>query len=216
MQINAIFRKEFLNFFGSERGSFAIYLILIFVWSFLPLTQKPATGDIWWLFFSVIISGNFSNNVFVAERLNGSMEILLTSGFSRDAVFFGKIAFVTVMSGIMGLICCIVAFFWILISGVTAIDSGSVFYVACIYIAGTAMNTSCGAWLSVRLRSPRIIPVITIMVMAAVVSLFYLLLYIIYLPGWSLLVILFSAAILFSALARHEFNGERIIQPVNL
>jgi ABC-type Na+ efflux pump permease subunit len=216
-KINAILRKEWVNFKGSERGVFAIYAILVFFWSFFPLNRELGAGPIWWLFFSVIISGNFSNTVFVSERLSGSMEILLTSGFPRNSVLFGKVAFILCMSIVIGMMCFSLSIVWLFLSG--HIDSpieGDVLYGALLYCAGAFMNVSCGAWLSVRLQSPRIIPFMTIFIMAAMVASFYVLSYAFGAPLWMLGIAFVIAAAFFLLRAKKEFNGEKIIQPIHL
>ena len=118
-KLNAIISKEWKSFIGSDRGVFAVYAILILSWSFLPLYKGFSMGmeDVWWLFFSVVISGNFSNTVFVSERLSGSMEILLTSGFPRDTVLFGKAAFITGISIAIGTLCLCLSRLWLHLAG---------------------------------------------------------------------------------------------------
>jgi ABC-type Na+ efflux pump permease subunit len=219
-KLNAIISKEWKTFLGSERGVFAVYGVLILSWSFLPLYKGLAgTGieDIWWLFFSVVISGTFSNTVFVSERLGGSMEILLTSGFTRNAVLFGKTVFIIGMSIAIGGICLAFSRLWLFLSeqGGSGLDR-AFFYGAGLYCAGTCMNAACGAWMSVRLQSPRLIPIVTILVMSLIVAGFSVLLYFVNVPQWLFPVILLSAAFVFYVLAKKGFNGEKIVQPINL
>ena len=90
-KLNAIIGKEWAGFLGSERGVFSVYGILVLSWSFLPLYKGLGTGPIWWLFFSVVISGNFTNTVFVSERLSGSMELPAHVGFFARRGAVGKI-----------------------------------------------------------------------------------------------------------------------------
>jgi ABC-type Na+ efflux pump permease subunit len=216
-KINAILGKEWMNFKGSERGVFAIYGILVFFWSFFPLNRDLGAGPIWWLFFSVIISGNFSNSVFVSERLSGSMEILLTSGFSRKSVLFGKIAFVLCMSVVIGVLCFSMSIVWLSVSGRGGfLSAPEVLYGIGLYCCGAFMNATCGAWLSVRLQSPRIIPFMTIFIMAAMVGCFYLLSYVFGTHLWMLSIVFIAFAVLFLLLAKKDFDGEKVIQPLHL
>jgi hypothetical protein len=78
------------------------------------------------------------------------------------------------------------------------------------------MNVAIAAWMSVRLQSPRLIPIVTILMMTIIVAGFSGLLYFVTVPQWSLPVVLLSMASVFFLFARKEFNGERIIQPVHL
>jgi ABC-type Na+ efflux pump permease subunit len=214
-KIKAILGKEWANFKGSERGVFFIYGILIFSWSFFPLNKEFSSGPIWWLFFSVIISGNFSNSVFVSERLNGAMEILLTSGFSRDTVFFGKIAFILAMSIIIGVICFSLSILWLSFAGQGAIEMETL-RDGILFCAGVLMNVTFGAWMSLRLQSPRIIPFMTILLMGVIVGIFYAMSFFLHAPQWLLGVALTALAVIFGLLARKEFHGERVIQPIHL
>lgn len=215
--VSVILKKEWDNFLGSERGVFAIYGVLVLSWSLLPLSKDLAAGPVWWLFFSVIISGNFAATVFVSERLNGSMEILLTSGFPRNAVLFGKVAFITLMSTAIGGLCFCFALCWLHLSGRPhALYAGEVLMGAGLYCAGTVMNVACGAWMSLRLQSPRIIPFISILFMAAVMAAYYGLSYLVAAPQWTLIVVLVFAAAFFLYRAKKEFDGEKVIQPINL
>ena len=155
----SILRKEWRTFTGSEKGVFVVYAILVLVWSFMPLYNNAGSfalgGAVWWLFFSVIVSGNFANTVFVAERMSGSMEILLTCGFSREGVLFGKVLFVMVMSAIVGSLLLGLSLVWFLLSGSAAPAIGPSFLDAVLlYAAGTFLNATAGAWMSIRLASP--------------------------------------------------------------
>ncbi len=215
---NVIVRKEWKNFLGSERGVFVIYAVLVLFWSFLPLNKDLGNGPIWWLFFSVIISGNFSNTVFVSERLSGSMEILLTCGFSRDAVLFGKVAFVLLMSIAIGAACFSLSLVWLLLaSGLSHVSvSSETLSSAALFVAGALMNVSCGAWLSIRLQSPRIIPFMTIIILALVVSGFSGLASVCHAPQWILGLVLAAAGGVFLFFAKKEFHGEKVIAPIHL
>jgi ABC-type transport system involved in cytochrome c biogenesis permease component len=214
----AILRKEWRNFAGSEKGVFAVYAILIFVWSFLPLYNNLGSfalgGAVWWLFFSVIVSGNFANTVFVSERMSGAMEILLTSGFSRNGVLFGKVLFVMIMSGVIGALCFGLSFVWICLSDHAAFLFGpSLVYAALLYASGTFMNAGAGAWMSIRLSSPRLIPFVNILFVGLVCGVYYELSFI---SEWMLPVLLMAAGCGFCALAKRDFDGEKIIAPIDV
>jgi ABC-type Na+ efflux pump permease subunit len=214
---NAVVLKEWLNFKGSERGLLLVYGILVLAWSFFPLNKELGAGPIWWLFFSVIICGNFTNTVFVSERLNGSMEILLTSGFPRNSVLFGKIAFVLLISIVMGMLCFCLSMVWLRIAGREKMFlSLEVIYNVLLFCCGVLMNVAFGAWMSFRLQSPRLIPFMTVMVMGGIVAGFYGLVFLFGLPQWTLGLILTIAAVIFGLFARKEFHGEKVIQPIHL
>jgi ABC-type transport system involved in multi-copper enzyme maturation permease subunit len=217
----AILRKEWRNFVGSEKGVFAVYAILVFVWSFLPLYNNLGSfalgGAVWWLFFSVIVSGNFANTVFVAERMSGSMEILLTSGFSRNGVLFGKVLFVMIMSGVIGALCFCLSIAWIGLSGHAALLFGpSLLYAVALYASGTFLNAAAGAWMSIRLSSPRLIPFVNILLVGVVCGVYYALFFTACMSAWALPALLLAVGCVFCALAKRDFNGEKIIAPVDV
>jgi ABC-type transport system involved in multi-copper enzyme maturation permease subunit len=219
--IALILKKEWRNFTGSEKGVFAVYGILIFVWSFLPLYNAPGSfafdGAIWWLFFSVIVSGNFANAVFVSERLSGSMEILLTCGFSRNSVLMGKIIFVMLMSVAIGGLCFGLSFVWIAVTGRPQLFAAeSLLFGALLYCAGTFMNAAAGAWMSIRLSSPRLIPFVNLLFVGLVCGMYYALRYAVPVSGWLLVLFLAAAGLAFLLLAKKDFNGEKIIAPLDV
>jgi hypothetical protein len=145
------------------------------------------------------------------------MEILLTSGFTRGAVFFGKVAFIACMSIGIGMLCFCLAFVWLSISGRPhAALFTEAFSDAGLFCAGTVMNVACGAWLSIRLHSPRIIPFITLLLTAFIVAVFYGLAYAASAPLWSLVIFLSVVSAVCLYFAYKEFNGEKVIQPIDL
>jgi ABC-type Na+ efflux pump permease subunit len=211
-----VLRKEWSAFLGSERGVFVVYAFLILSWSCLPLSAGLGAGPVWWLFFSIIISGNFSNTVFVAERLSGSMEILLTCGLTREAVLLGKAAFVMLMSCAVGAACLGLAVLWLSLTGKSATDDPQRLQALLLYLAGTLMNIGCAAWLSVRLQSPRIIPILSIGIAALIVAPYLILAYAVGAPQWILPAILLAAAAIFFFYALREFRGEKVVTPITL
>jgi ABC-type transport system involved in multi-copper enzyme maturation permease subunit len=175
------------------------------------------TGALWLAFFSVIISGNFSSTTFVAERMNGSLEILLTSGVSRQSILSGKIAFIVIMSTVMGILC----YFFAL--GVRSVKGDQisillkivpVWGVIILYMTACFLNASCGAWLSVRINSPRLLPFVNLVVLGIIVVVHELLSYKISLSLWSLSCVLTVVGALFYMLALKDFRGEGVIQPL--
>jgi len=216
-----IIKKEWRSFFGSEKGVFAVHGILIFVWSFIPLSSGSGSvlsgNPLWWLFFSVIVSGSFANSVFVAERLSGSMEILLTSGFPRNSVLMGKTGFVILMAVVIGGLSFALSFLWAsLISKQCLFQTDSLLFGALLYCAGTFMNAAAGAWMSIRLSSPRLLPFVNLLFVGLVCGIYYALRYAAGVPGWPLFLFLAAAGIAFLLLAKKDFNGEKIIAPLDL
>lgn len=216
-----IFIKEWKGFIKSDKWIFVIYGILICAWGYLisnnMYSLSSKTGALWLAFFSVIISGNFSSSTFVAERMNGSLEILLTSGISRQSILSGKISFIVIMSTFMGILCYFFALgirsakgdhFHILLKIIP------VWKIIILYIAACFLNSSCGAWLSVRINSPRLLPFVNLIVLGIIVVVHELLSYKIALSLWSLSLILVAVGALFYGLALKDFRSEGVIQPL--
>ena len=216
-----IVRKEWKGFAKSDRWIFVIYGILVLAWSFLLSNNigilSSGAGYLWLAFFSVIISGNFSNTVFVAERMSGSLEILLTSGVSRQSILNGKILFIIIVSMVMGFLCYFVAF------GISAAKGENIALLIkvtpigeelIIYVSACFMNAACGAWLSVRINNPRILPFVNLFVLLIIVIIHGILSEIYALTAWSLIIALLLTGALLYLFACRDFKSERVIQPV--
>jgi ABC-type transport system involved in multi-copper enzyme maturation permease subunit len=140
--IKSIVIKEWKCFVGSDRGLFFFYGILMVSWSmFLAFREQPDDLSApWWLiFFSVVVTANFSNTVFISERINGALEILISSGHSRMAILYGKIFFILIMSIVMGLFCVTAGTF---VRGFFVDKSASIAVMdIVVYIAAALFNT---------------------------------------------------------------------------
>ena len=216
-----IVRKEWKGFAKSDRWIFVIYGILVLAWSFL-LSQNISvlssrTGYLWLAFFSVIISGNFSNTTFVAERMSGSLEILLTSGISRQSILSGKMFFIVIMSTVMGIFCYIIA---LAINSLKGENIGILLRIIpvweelILYISACFMNAACGAWLSVRINTPRLLPFVNLFVLVIIVIIHGVLSEVFSLSLWSLIIALALTGAFFCFFAFRDFKSERVIQPV--
>jgi len=219
--VRLIVRKEWRGFAKSDRWIFVIYGILVIAWGILLSNNigilSSGAGYLWLAFFSVIISGNFSNMTFVAERMSGSLEILLTSGVSRQSILNGKILFIVIVSMGMGFLCYLFALGINVVKGenvavlltVTPIGEELILYVTACF-----MNATCGAWLSVRINNPRILPFINLFVLVIIVIIHGVVSEIYTLTPWSLIIALILTGVLFYYVAYRDFNSERVIQPV--
>ncbi|MFP4163214.1 MAG: hypothetical protein ACLFQB_04695 [Chitinispirillaceae bacterium] len=215
--IVTIIQKELRSFIGSDKGVFLVYAIIVVAWSFMFTSGDGGfAGSFWLVFFSVVVAANFSNTVFISERMSGSLEVLITSGLSRDAILFGKMFFVIIMTSIIGLSCALMARIWTLLS--PEIGNAQVFtiYDGLLYFSATLLNSSSSAFFSVRLSSPRLLHFINLFILGGIVTFYTVVsqLYVLH-PGW-LVVTLLIAGTGFTIAARREFAGERIIQPVIL
>jgi ABC-type Na+ efflux pump permease subunit len=215
--IKSIIIKEWKCFVGSDRGLFFFYGILLVSWSmFLALREQPVEMSApWWLiFFSVVVTANFSNTVFISERINGSLEILISSGHSRMAILFGKIVFILIMSIVMGLFCVTAGTF---IRGYLTEKSVSfeVMDIA-VYIAAALFNTAGAAFLSVRMGNPRLLHIANMVMLTTIVIIHSVLSAFFNVPIYMLTSLLLLASGIFLVAAMREFNSERILRPVDL
>ena len=215
--IRTILCKEWRCFLGSDRGIFILYAVLILSWS-MVLASPPSgegfqTGPLWLVFFSVVISANFSNTVFIAERVNGILEILLTSGLSRRDILYGKMIFVAGMSIVIGLLC-------VAISPVLRLliyrEAGRILSggALLLYSAAVFMNTACSAYLSVRMGNPRLLHLANMLLLTALVALHYVVSNYIALPPFALAFTLIVIGALATAAAGRLYESEKILQPV--
>ena len=215
--INTILHKEFQSFVGSDKGVFLVYIIIVVAWSFMLVSGNGgAAGQFWLVFFSVIVAANFSNTVFISERMSGSLEILITSGLSRNSILFGKMLFVIIMTAAIGLSCAVLSRLW----GVLSVEFGAVevlgVYDGMLFISATFLNAASSAYLSVRLSSPRLLHFINLFILGAIVAFYTVVSQLYFLHPSLLVVILLVTGSVFMFAARREFSGERIIQPVIL
>ncbi|MBN1984544.1 MAG: hypothetical protein JW795_23660 [Chitinivibrionales bacterium] len=223
-----VVRNELACFFRSDRSLFIVYSVLIVVWSFLIGTsmngQTDLPQDLWLISFSVIVSGTFSNVTFMAERISGAFEILLTCGLSRGAILGGKIVAVTAVSTLVGVLCygcsVVVTVVNSSVSGgdATAAAEGlsvrHTMYQLCVFTSACLMNASSGAWFACRIKDPRLLHFITMVVLALVVTLYSLLSLLCPVSSWLLIALLLGLSLLFYYLALRDFHSERIVHPI--
>jgi hypothetical protein len=211
-----VIRKE-LKCFAADKGQFFLYAVMSAVWG-LALFIDGVGGDasdarFWSVFLAVVVAAGFSGTVFISERVSGTLEVLMTSGVSRDAVFFGKLFFVVVMSMVIGLLCAVLAPAW----GV-AFGSGASLRLgasdAALYVSAACLNAAASAWLSVRMGNPRFLHFINLFMTAGLAALYGAASAVFSAP-WPVLAAAFLlAGALFAFLARREFAGERVTRPV--
>jgi hypothetical protein len=218
-QIGTIVGKEWSCFAGSEKGVFVVYAVLLGVWSFLPrqnaLNGFGPVAAMWWMSLSVIVCSSFANSVFVAERISGSMEILLTSGFSRNAVIIGKIAFVVLMSAGLGLGCTLLSLAWPL-GSLPPFFVQSELMGLLLYFGGAFMGASAGAWMSIQFSSPRIMPFANLFLVIALCSAYYGVDHFFTLPLSALFCGTVVVGCAFLWRAQRDFHGEKVIAPVDV
>ena len=172
-------------------------------------------GPLWLVFFSVVISANFSNTVFIAERVNGILEILLTSGLSRKHILYGKMIFVGGMSTVIGLLCVAISPLWKMAlypESNWTLSADALF----LYIAAVFMNTACSAYLSVRMANPRLLHLANLLLLAVLVALHGAATYFFSVPTYTLTIVLVIIGAAATAAAQRLYESEKILQPVLL
>jgi hypothetical protein len=218
-----IMATEWRNFGRSDRSVFFLQFFLVFFWSAFLVSNALISGSgaspntIGWIFFAMIVSGNFSNMIFTAERLNGSMEIILTCGLARREILLGKLCFVTGIASIMGAFCYGLSLLWIGIMhqqpftiGIAGIVTDLGLYAAACY-----MNAACGAWLSLRLANPRVSYFVSFLIFGVIITVHTVWSQLGGASALSLALILVVLGSVFLAVAMRDFNSERVIQPLN-
>jgi len=179
-----------------------------------PQNTAIQTGPLWLVFFSVVISANFSNTVFIAERIHGILEILLTCGLSRRDILFGKFIFVAGMSYIIGLVCIAFSFVWHIV-----LYNGTEIHFSIndllLYGAAVFMNTASSAYLSIRMINPRMLHLANILLLGSLVTVYSVVTCYIPISSNVLSFILVLIGIIGIAAARRLYESEKIIQPVH-
>jgi ABC-type Na+ efflux pump permease subunit len=212
-----IVHKEWQCFIGSDKGIFLLYAVLMFSWSIMLATPQDTslpTGALWLVFFSIVISANFSNTVFIAERVHGILEILLTSGLSRKHILYGKMLFVGGMSCIIGLLCITLSYIWrIMIHGSFSTSILSVNDII-LYICAVYMNTGSSAYLSVRMGNPRLLHLTNLLLLGSLVTLYTVFSYYFAIPSFALSLLLIILGGIGTIAARRLYESEKILKPV--
>jgi ABC-type Na+ efflux pump permease subunit len=211
-----ILRKEWRCFLGSDRGIFILYAVLIVSWSIMlaaPDINAIRAGPLWLVFFSVVISANFSNTVFIAERVNGVLEILLTSGLSRRHILYGKMVFVAGMSIAVGILCVAISPLWKLLLYPESNWNLSADALL-LYVAAAFMNTASSACLSVRMGNPRMLHLANLLLLALLLALHTAASYFITVPPYALALVLLVIGATATAAAQRLYESEKILQPV--
>jgi ABC-type Na+ efflux pump permease subunit len=220
-QVLLMFKKEWLNFVRGDRSVFIIYLILVTGWGVLIAAAHDggtAAAPLWVVFFSVIVAVNFSSTVFVLERMSGSLEILLTCGISRGAILYGKMLFVVVMTAAVGSACCASAFLIRqFLPGPEGTPAGIFTWRYCaLYAGATFLNAAGSAYFSVVLPNPRLLHFINLLLAGFVMTAYTALSLVRPLPLEIAAAVLALLGVVFTVLAKREFESERIVKPVVL
>jgi ABC-type Na+ efflux pump permease subunit len=227
-QTALIFRKELLNFIRGDRSAFIVYLVLVAGWGALLAAVEEggsAAAPLWIVFFALIVAVNFSSTVFVLERLSGSLEILLTCGISRGAILYGKMLFVAVMTAVIGAAClafaiCMRTLVAVPETGgapeVPALASMPVWRTAVLYLSAAFLNAAGSAYFSVVLPNPRLLHFLNLFIAGFVMAVCTAAALVIPLPPGTAAAALMAAGVVFTVLARREFEGERVVKPVVL
>ncbi len=214
--LKTIISKEWKCFTGSDRGVFILYAVLVLSWSFFLAGDGDSslrTGPLWLVFFSVVVAANFSNTVFISERISGALEILITSGISRNSILFGKMSFVMIMSLVIGTFCMGLASLWqyfIYDYDITVLQPIDFL----IYAASAFVNTAFSAFFSVRMSNPKLLHLANLFLTGCIVTVYTIMSRYYSLPEFYLPLFLILAGTGSSILAKKEFNSERILQPV--
>ncbi|MDR2578879.1 MAG: hypothetical protein LBC70_08775 [Chitinispirillales bacterium] len=214
--LRTVIQKETKCFLASDKSTFLIYAVISLIWSFALFSGGGEAGGIWLIFFSVIVAANFSSTVFISERVNGNLEVLITSGLSRDAALFGKMIFVVAMTSAIGLVCAVLAALWAaVLPGADMLPSaGDCAGGALLYLSATFLNAAASAYFSVRLGNPRFLHFINLFIIGAFVGVYSAASVFFTAHPLILVSVFLVAGMVFTLLARREFAGERIIRPI--
>lgn len=213
--IVTIIQKEWLNFWGSDRGIFFLYLFMILSWSvMLAFSSNDLAIDttLWLVLFSVVISANFSTTVFISERVNGTLEILITSGLSRRDILYGKLIFVCGMSFFVGAISILISPLWAIL-----FDENRVLLnldIFLLYGSAVYMNTASSAFLSVIMSNPRLLALINLIVMGVFTTLYSILNIYFQIQELGLSFVLLVIGFIATILAQKQYESEKITKPV--
>jgi hypothetical protein len=218
-----VIRKEWLSFVRSDKGMIAMYAVLLVFWSWLLITTNDEAGNskiIWLLTFAVVVGSNFFQSTYVIERVNGALEIILTSGLSRGAILLGKTLHVVLVTSAFGFACLGLSCLWGTFIPVSIARPEITYYDFAVFFGAAFYNAAAACWLSIVFPSPRLVPLMAVGLTMCMIAIYYAI-PIMYPPAkpfvdWILLGGLIVVGALFQILARQAFNSEKVIQPISL
>ncbi|MCX7725437.1 MAG: ABC transporter permease subunit [Chitinispirillaceae bacterium] len=214
--IVTIIKKEWLNFLGSDKGIFFLYLFMILSWSVMlafPSNDLAGGSTLWIVLLSVVVSANFSTTVFISERVNGTLEILITSGLSRKDILYGKLIFVWGMSFFVGAISLLISPLWDILFNENHKFSLT-FDSFLLYGSAVYMNTASSALLSILMSNPRLLTLINLITMGVFATLYSILDIYLEIKTYGLSLVLIIIGIVATILAQKQYEGEKITKPV--
>lgn len=215
-----ILRKEWMSFVGSDRSVFFVYIMLVAGWGMLLAGWQNSQVIYLPLLiasFSVVVAANFANSAFVTERTTGSLEILLTSGVSRNGILYGKLLFVIGITLGIGAACLgLSVALKPVVSETTMTGSGITMAIWAIYVAASFLNAAASAYLSIVLPNPRLLYLLNLLLINVILGVQMVLSAYFPFPLMAGAGFMVAAGIIFTFLAQREYNGERIIKPVVL
>jgi ABC-type Na+ efflux pump permease subunit len=220
--IAIILGKEWKYFLGNDRGMYLLYAAIVLLWSFLFVSAEADGGAgslvLWLLPFSVVVASNFMQAAFVAERISGSIEVLLTCGLSRAEIMLGKMLFVALMTSVMGYVCIGLSSLWAVLARVGGMPLRWSVRGAdlALFASAACLNAALGALLSICLPNPRMMHFINFMVVGVVMSVFYWLQPTLGGPHLPLVALLLVLSVLAGLLALRGAQGERISRMLNI
>lgn len=197
---------------------FILYSIIVVVWSALLATRSSNSfdsGPLWLVFFSVVITANFSNSIFVAERTNGSLEILITSGLSRNAVLYGKLFFIISMSVLFGGVCIILSRIldtYLFFNSMPSTD----FQSFLLYTSSTFLNVAASAYFSIRLTNQRLLHFVNMFVLGLFVGAYMVLAQYVTMSIYYLIGAMFFCGAGICWRTQKLYHSEKIIQSVTI
>ena len=149
------------------------------------------------------------------ERLVG---ILLTSGMSRSAILYGKMLFVTVMTTAIGAACLACALLLRpVFNGLGDVPRLHFEWSYCtLYLGATLLNAASSAYFSVWLPNPRLLHFINLFLLGFIMTGYVAVSFVHPFSIYFIAGLLALLSVLFTFLARREFESERIIKPVVL
>ncbi len=211
-QVMAVMKREWASFAGNDKGTMFVYVFILLVYSavFTVNPYETLAARLWWVFYSVVVVSTVSGNSMISERLTGSLEVLFTSGVSRSAVLYGKVAYGFFMALLMGGLPFGVSRLITVSAGNPAElhDAGGFL----LYASASLVNITSAAWLSVQLPNPRLIHFVNLLILSLLIG--------VKLTtgmadvGFGVAMVFASLVLLY--LARRTFHGEKIVRKVSL
>lgn len=214
-----IMKFEFRSLIKSGPSAIALLIFTALLWSNYVSSQVDSIEDIgsflWVISFAFVMTAGISYSVFIRERTNGALEILLTSGIEKLSIIQGKILFATIVSSLMGVTSFLFAFFLkFVVFREEFYDWSELTDILFMYVGSAVFITSLSAFYSLLLKTPRLIQFLNFLTIGILSSIYMAFNILLEAPLWWFALALIVLSTILNKISSRLFLREQVIEQV--